>query len=117
MAMALPNTHRSENTIRRSSVPPSDATRAAALIEREEMLADEIRFVGEASYRRRQEIELELSDIRRGLELMGFRRKAGERAGNFRATLREDTRSAFEDVRVARGALVVAAARSTRRIR
>jgi hypothetical protein len=38
------------------------------------MLVDEIRFVGEASYRRRQEIELELSDIRRALELLGFRR-------------------------------------------
>jgi hypothetical protein len=38
------------------------------------MLVDEIRFVGEASYRRRQAIELELSDIRRALELLGFRR-------------------------------------------
>ena len=74
MATALPNTHRYENTIRRSSVPPSDATRAAALIEREEMLVDEIRFVGEASYRRREEIELDLSDVRRALELLGFRR-------------------------------------------
>jgi hypothetical protein len=74
MAIAPPNMHRSENTIRRSFVPPSEAIRAAALIEREEMLVEEIRFVGEASYRRRQEIELELSDIRRGLELLGFPR-------------------------------------------
>jgi hypothetical protein len=48
--------------------------RAAALIEREEMLIDEFRLVGEASYRRRQDIEAELSDIRRGLELLGFPR-------------------------------------------
>jgi hypothetical protein len=63
--------YRSENTKRRSSVP--DAMRAAALKEREEMLVDEIRFAGEApSYRRRQETEVELSDVRRGLELLGF---------------------------------------------
>jgi hypothetical protein len=74
MAILMPNIHRSESTIRRSFVPPSDAMRAAALIEREEMLVDEIRSVGEASYRRRQDIELELSDIRRGLELLGFPR-------------------------------------------
>ena len=74
MAIAAPNIHRSKHTIRRSFVRPSDATRAAALIEREEMLVDEIRFVDEASYRRRQEIELELSDIRRDLELLGFPR-------------------------------------------
>jgi hypothetical protein len=48
--------------------------RAAALIEREEMLIDEFRLVGEASYRRRQDIEVELSDIRRGLELLVFPR-------------------------------------------
>jgi len=47
--------------------------RAAALSEREEMLIDEIRLAGETpSYRRRQKIDLELSDIRRGLELLGF---------------------------------------------
>jgi hypothetical protein len=63
--------HRSENTKRRSSVP--DALRAAALSEREEMLIDEIRLAGETpSYRRRQKIDLELSDVRRGLELLGF---------------------------------------------
>ena len=48
--------------------------RAAALIDREEMLVDEIRFVDEASIRRRQDIDLELSDIRRDLELLGFPR-------------------------------------------
>ena len=52
-----------------------DAMRAAALSEREEMLVDEIRFAGEApSYRQRQKIEVELSDVRRGLELLGFPR-------------------------------------------
>ena len=55
-------------------MPPSDAMRTAALIEREGMLLDEIRFIDEASYRRRQEIELELSDIRRGLKFLGVPR-------------------------------------------
>ena len=65
------NMHRSENTKRRSSVP--DAMRASALSEREGSLIDEIRLAGETpSYRRRQKIDLELSDVRRGLELLGF---------------------------------------------
>jgi hypothetical protein len=68
---AQSNMHRSENSKRRSSVP--DAMRAAALSEREEMLIDEIRLAGETpSYRRRQETEAELSDVRRDLELLGF---------------------------------------------
>ena len=42
-----------------------DAIRAAVI--------DEIRLAGEPpSYRRRQKIELELSDVRRGIELLGF---------------------------------------------
>jgi hypothetical protein len=74
-AMAIaPSNIRSENTVRRSFAPSSNAMRAAALIEREEILLDEFRLVGEASYRRRQDIEVELSDIRRGLELLGFPR-------------------------------------------
>jgi hypothetical protein len=73
---------RSENTIHRSFVPPLDAMRAAALIEREEMLIDEIRFVSEASYRRRQEIEVELSDIRRELERLGLRARTRARAND-----------------------------------
>jgi hypothetical protein len=44
--------------------------RAAALIEREELLNDELRFVNEVS--RRQEMEAELSEIRRGLQLLGL---------------------------------------------
>ena len=71
MAVAPPNMHPSENTSR-SFAYPSDAMRAAALIEREEMLVDEFLLIGEASDRRRQDIEVELSDIRRGLELLGF---------------------------------------------
>jgi hypothetical protein len=46
--------------------------RAAALIERGGMLIDEMRLVGEASYRRCEEIQVQLSDIRRDLELLGF---------------------------------------------
>jgi len=53
--------------------------RAAALSDREEMLVDEIRFVDEASIRRRQDIDLELSDIRRDLELLGFPRTVSSR--------------------------------------
>ena len=43
---------------------------AAALIEREEVLNDELRFVNETS--RRQKMEAELSEIRRGLQLLGL---------------------------------------------
>jgi len=53
--------------------------RAAALIDREEMLVDEIRFVDEASIRLRQEIDRELSNIRRDLELLGFPRTVSPR--------------------------------------
>ena len=74
MAIAPPNVHRPENAIRRPFALPLDVVRAAALLEREEILVDEFRLVGEASYRRRQDIEVELSDIRRDLELLGFPR-------------------------------------------
>lgn len=47
--------------------------RAAALVEREEMLIDEFRLVGEASYRRRLELDVELGAIRSELERLGFR--------------------------------------------
>jgi hypothetical protein len=43
---------------------------AAALIEREELLNEELRFVNEIS--RRQKMEAELSEIRRGLQLLGL---------------------------------------------
>jgi len=48
----------------------SEMLRAAALFEREELLNDELRFVKEVW--RRQEMEVELSAIRRGLQLLGF---------------------------------------------
>jgi hypothetical protein len=51
---------------------PSDAIRAAALIDRQEALTEQYRCVGKASYRRRLEIEAELSAIRRDLERLGF---------------------------------------------
>jgi hypothetical protein len=52
------------------SAGASEMVRAAALIEREELLNDELRFVNEVS--RRQEMEAELSEIRRGLQLLGL---------------------------------------------
>jgi hypothetical protein len=52
----------------------SEATRAAALLEREELLAAEARHLP-ASHRRRSEIEEELSEIHRLLEGLGFRNK------------------------------------------
>jgi hypothetical protein len=59
-------------TQRPKGLSVTDAMRAADLIERGEMLIDEMRLIGEASYRRCEEIEVELSDIRRDLELLGF---------------------------------------------
>jgi hypothetical protein len=48
----------------------SEMLGAAALIEREELLNEELRFVNEIS--RRQKMEAELSEIRRGLQLLGL---------------------------------------------
>jgi hypothetical protein len=56
---------------RKPFVPPSDAIRAAALIDRQEALTEQYRGLGEASYRRRLEIESELSAIRRDLARLG----------------------------------------------
>ena len=50
----------------------SEATRAAALLEREELLTAEARHLPGASYRRRAEIEEELAEIHRRLEALGF---------------------------------------------
>jgi hypothetical protein len=56
----------------------ADTLRAAALIEREQLLNDELRFINDVS--RRQEMEAELSEIRRGLQLLGFHTStAGDR--------------------------------------
>jgi hypothetical protein len=68
MEGALPKGNRS----RRSLPPSSDAFRAAALLEREELLVERARWAGEASYRHRLEIEEELSEIRRELARLGF---------------------------------------------
>ena len=67
---------RSVDRARRLFSPKSDAITAASLLEREELLLEQFRLIGEASYRRRQEIELELFDVRRRLELLGWRAKA-----------------------------------------
>ena len=57
----------------------ASATRAAALIEREELLNAELQVVKQLS--RRLKIEAELSKIRRGLQLLGFHTTiAGDRS-------------------------------------
>ena len=52
--------------------PRSDATRAANLHDREKQLTEQLRLASDASYRRRVEIEEELSEIRRQLERLGL---------------------------------------------
>jgi hypothetical protein len=54
----------------RDRLAGAETAPAVALIEREELLNGELRFVKEVS--RRQEMEAELSEIRRGLHLLGF---------------------------------------------
>jgi hypothetical protein len=49
----------------------TDAMRATRLIEREELITGQLRFVLEASLR--EELEMELSEIRRELRLLGFK--------------------------------------------
>jgi hypothetical protein len=51
---------------------PSAAIRAAILLNRKKVLIEEIRLLGEASYRRRLEIEVELTEIRHELERLGL---------------------------------------------
>jgi hypothetical protein len=53
--------------------PPSEATRAASLLEREQLLAEEVRHLAASSYRRRCEIEDELAEIHLLLEGLGLR--------------------------------------------
>ena len=58
--------------------PQSHVIRAAALLDlldREEVLLERVRLIGEGSDRQRREIEAELSEIRRDLERLGFPRK------------------------------------------
>ena len=54
---------------------PSEATRAAALLEREELLTAEARHLPAGSYRRLSEIEDELAQIHRLLERLGSKNK------------------------------------------
>jgi hypothetical protein len=44
----------------------------ALLLDLEELLTDQLRLVGGASYRRRLDLEAELSGVRRQLERLGF---------------------------------------------
>jgi hypothetical protein len=60
---------------RKPFAPPSQTSRAATLLDlldREELLMEQARSIGEGSYRRRLEIEAELSEIRRDLKRLGF---------------------------------------------
>ena len=52
---------------------PSEARRAAALLDREAHLLEELRLLGSASCRRRLEIDAELLDIRDDLERLAWR--------------------------------------------
>ena len=56
-----------ENPIRSSFAPASNTVRAA-LVERERLLIESLRLIGEAPYRHRLKIESELGDIRRRLQ-------------------------------------------------
>jgi hypothetical protein len=56
--------------------PPPDAARAAALLEREELLIEQARHLIGSSYRRRCEIEDELGKIRHLLEQLGLTGKS-----------------------------------------
>jgi hypothetical protein len=49
----------------------TDVMRAAGLLEREELVIGELRFAREAS--RQEVLEMELSEIRRELRLLGFK--------------------------------------------
>jgi hypothetical protein len=61
--------------MRRAVLLPAETARAAALLEREELLAAEVRHLVGGSYRRRSEIEEELAEIHRLLEALGLRDK------------------------------------------
>jgi hypothetical protein len=68
------------NTIR-GSLAPALSTVRAALFERERSLFEKLRFMSEASYRDRVNVESELSDIRRKLERLAVQtRRNGARS-------------------------------------
>jgi hypothetical protein len=97
MASSQPGAPRPENTIRSSLAPPSNTVRAA-LVERERLLIEKMRFMSEASSRHRLKIELELGDVRRRLE-----RLASQTAPNG-APSPDRTRSEFRKGSLAKGA-------------
>jgi hypothetical protein len=86
-----------ENT-RGSSLAPASNTVRAALLARERLLIEQVRFVGEAWHRHRLKIELELSDVRRKLE-----RLAAPTQRNGARSL-DRTRSEFRKEALAKGA-------------
>ena len=83
----------------KSFAAPSDAVRAAALVEREKLLTEQIRIVSHASYRKRLEIEEELSEIRRELKSLGFPPPESEVPTNPAAMLR----GVFDSFRLSAG--------------
>jgi hypothetical protein len=66
-----------------------------ALLERERLLIEKIRFMGEAWYRHRLKVELELGDVRRKLERLASRteRNGARSPDRTRFELRKDSRA------------------------
>ena len=97
MASSRLGAPRPENT-KRSSLAPSSNTVRAALFERERLLTEKLRFMGEPSYRHRLKIELELVDTRRKLE------RLASQTGRIDARSPDRTRSEFRKDSCAKGA-------------
>jgi hypothetical protein len=81
-----------ENRIRNSLAPASNTVRAA-LLARERLLIEKMRFMGEAWYRHRLKIELELGDVRRRLERLApqTKRDGARPLDRTRSELRKDS--------------------------
>ena len=92
MASSQLGTPSPETTIRSSLAPPSNTVRAA-LLARERLLIEKIRFMGEAWHRHRLTIELELGDVRRKLERLASptRRNRERSPDRTRSEFRKDT--------------------------
>jgi hypothetical protein len=79
-----------ENPIRSSFAPASNTVRAA-LVERERLLIESLRLIGEAPYRHRLKIESELGDIRRRLQRLASQaQRNGARLPDRRPEVRKD---------------------------
>ena len=80
------------NTIR-SSLAPSLNTVRAALLERERLLSEKIRFLSETPSRNRLKVELELVDVRRKLERLASQaeRNGARSPERMRSELRKDS--------------------------